>query len=372
MSDNGFQFNWRGMTREPRYPYGQQQPQDGSDQEMASERANYIAAQSANMQGYRPLSVMAGMDGYQPTLSGRETSPESNPMTQPEMASGQEEGRGRMLQELEKNKQRIEELKQEYATLQQEQAASVEDLEYDIAANRAGIGDTTQYNTWRTRVEAREASKDARKADDEYIKNTTLRRAKEAVRNASLALSVASGTYDKAIAKQVYESAVGDYNDLAEKYGLPLMQTIGGSGQENSGATKINTPSDVNAYLREHTDKDGNWDSRESIDEASRMAETLNGEEREKIMQQLKTAVTQAEAKAKKAAARAAANARKAKWRKDAKRAVAPLLDKEKVQTGEYPVTIQEKEYTVKITANANDDGYDAYIDGKLIDSMKW
>lgn len=172
MIDNGFQFNWRGMTREPQSQFAQ--PKDGTAQAMAA----YIASQAANMQGYRPLPDMVG---YKPTIGGREVNPDSNPMTQPDIANMEGEAAYQQLEDkLAANEQRIDELKQEYLVLQQEQETATEDLERNVAANRAGIGDSSQYNAWRARVDAREAQNNAREADSE----ATLRQAKSRVNTA--------------------------------------------------------------------------------------------------------------------------------------------------------------------------------------------
>ena len=131
MIDNGFQFNWRGMSREP----AMAAPQGGAN------LSNTLgASQAAQMQGYRPLP---SMQGYQPTLSGRQVNPDSSPATQPEIAMAQTEQRMKMLMDKYKeNEDKIEQLKQEYVQLQQEESTASENLERDIAANRAGIGDS--------------------------------------------------------------------------------------------------------------------------------------------------------------------------------------------------------------------------------------
>lgn len=357
MNDNGFQFNWRGMTREPQrtYPY----PQSGIAGGAGAARAAYIASQAANMRGYRPLP---DMNGYQPTLSDREESQPSNRMTQPEIASQQEHKRMLELREmLETNEAKIEELKQEYETLRREQEASVEDIEREIAANRAGIGDTAQYNTWRARVEARDASKAAREADDEYIKDTTLRRAKEAVRSASFALAMASGDYEKALARQTYESAVGDYNDLAKKYDIPPIQKTGGNGPEAADNQKIYLPSDVEEFIRKHTNKNGEWDSREMITEAARMADTLKGEEREKYQQALKVAITEAEGNAKRNEAKRKVNEFQAKLKAEAK------VQLEGQATGEYTLNVDGNAVNVTVKTSPDGEKKQAIVDGKVI-----
>jgi hypothetical protein len=260
MIDNGFQFNWRGMTREPQRPYAQ--PQDGT----AQARAAYIASQAANMQGYRPLPDMGG---YQPTIGGRNVNPDSNPMTQPEIAMMQGEQTMRSLMDrLEANEQRIEELKQEYLSLQQEQETSTEELERNIAANRAGVGDSSQYNVWRSRVEARETQNKAREADSE----ATLRQANTKLNNALRDLSYARGDKETAVAKQIYEDALAEYNEKARKAGLPEK-----SPSEFADGKTV-TMFDTKDFIRQHRNSKGQWDSEENRQKAYGMAKSLGDE----------------------------------------------------------------------------------------------
>lgn len=260
MSDNVFQFNWSGMTREPSYPYAQ--PQDGS----AQARAAYIARQSADMQGYRPLP---NMSGYQPMISGRNVSPDSNPMTQPEIASMQGEAAYRQLEDkLAANEQRIEELKQEYLALQQEQETATEDLERNVAANRAGIGDTSQYNAWRARVEAREAQNQAREADSD----ATLRQAKTKVDRAFSDIGWARGERQTELARAAYKDAVDEYNELARKLGAPEI-----SESELVNKDTV-TMFDTKDFIRQHRNSKGQWDSEENQQKAYEMAKSLGDE----------------------------------------------------------------------------------------------
>ena len=260
MSDNVFQFNWSGMTREPSYPYAQ--PQDGS----AQARAAYIARQSANMQGYRPLP---NMSGYQPMISGRNVNPDSNPLTQPEIASMQGEAAYRQLEEkLAANEQRIEELKQEYLALQQEQETATEDLERNVAANRAGIGDTSQYNAWRARVEAREAQNQAREADSD----ATLRQAKTKVDRAFSDIGWARGERQTELARAAYKDAVDEYNELARKLGAPEI-----SESELVNKDTV-TMFDTKDFIRQHRNSKGQWDSEENQQKAYEMAKSLGDE----------------------------------------------------------------------------------------------
>ena len=259
MSDNVFQFNWRGMTREPSYPYAQ--PQDGS----AQARAAYIAQQSANMQGYRPLP---NMSGYQPMISGRNVNPNSNPLTEPEMENIQAESEYKLEERIAANEQRIEELKQEYLVLQQEQETATEDLERNVAANRAGIGDTSQYNSWRARVEAREAQNQAREADSD----ATLRQAKTKVDRAFSDIGWARGERQTELARAAYKDAVDEYNELARKLGAPEI-----SESELVNKDTV-TMFDTKDFIRQHRNSKGQWDSKENQQKAYEMAKSLGDE----------------------------------------------------------------------------------------------
>lgn len=326
------------MTREPQRPYAQ--PQDGT----AQARAAYIASQAANMQGYRPLPDMGG---YQPTIGGRNVNPDSNPMTQPEIAMMQGEASMRSLMDkLEANEQRIEELKQEYLSLQQEQETSTEELERSIAANRAGVGDSSQYNVWRYRVEAREASKQAREADSD----ATLRQANTKVNNALRDLSYARGDKETAVAKQIYEDALDEYNEKARKAGLPEKSKSKVVTQDTV------TMFDTKDFIRQHRDKNGEWDSEENRQEAYRMAKSL-GDEGVALLDEIYGQTTKPEADAKRTS-----------WKAQAKEQVKNLRNRGK---GDYPININGKKYTVNIDLNAAEDGYNAYIDGTLIDSWR-
>lgn len=280
MSDNVFQFNWRGMTREPSYPYAQ--PQDGS----AQARAAYIAKQSADMQGYRPLP---NMGGYQPTISGRNVSPDSNPLTEPEMDNIWAESKYKLEERIAANEQRIDELKQEYLVLQQEQETDTESLERNVAANRAGIGDTSQYNTWRARVDAREASKQAREADS----NATLRQAKTRLNNALLAKAYARGDKEKAAAEQVYKDELAAYNELARKLGA---QEISASKLPEE---KTYTRGDVEELILKHRDANREWDSQENLNTVLTAANTLPDADKIAVLKEIFGNITQDEGDAK-------------------------------------------------------------------------
>lgn len=280
MSDNDFQFNWYGKTREPSYPYAQ--PQDGSEQA----RAAYIARQSANMQGYRPLP---NMGGYQSTISGRNVNPDSNPLTEPEMDNIWAESKYKLEERIAANEQRIEELKQEYLVLQQEQETATEDLERNVAANRAGIGDTAQYNSWRARVEAREASKQAREADSE----ATLRQAKSRLNIALLAKAYARGDEGKAAAQQVYEDELAAYNELAKKLGAPEISA------SELPEKKTYTRGDVEEGILKHRDKNLEWDSEESLNMVVAAAQTLPDADKIAVLKDIFGNTTKAEGNAK-------------------------------------------------------------------------
>lgn len=340
MSDNVFQFNWRGMTREPSYPYAQ--PQDGS----AQARAAYIAKQSADMQGYRPLP---NMSGYQPMISGRNVSPDSNPLTQPEISSMQGEAAYRQLEDkIAANEKRIEELKQEYLVLQQEQETATEDLERNVAANRAGIGDTSQYNAWRARVEAREASKQAREADSD----ASLRQAKSRVNTALRDWSYARGDREKAVAEQIYKDELAAYNEKARSIGAPELS--------ESDLSKENTITmfDTKDFIRQHRNSKGQWDSEENRQKAYEMAKSL-GDEGVPLLDEIYVQITEEKAAKK-----------QSDWMAEAKKQVKRLKDSG-ATAGDYLVSINNKPYTANVRKNASGDGYEAYIDRQFIYSWE-
>ena len=256
MSDNDFQFNWYGKTREPSYPYAQ--PQDGS----AQARAAYIAQQSANMQGYRPLPTMSG---YQPTISGRNVNPDSNPLTEPEMDNIWAESKYKLEERIAANEQRIEELKQEYLVLQQEQETATEDLERNVAANRAGIGDTSQYNAWRARVESREAQNQAREADS----YASLRQLRNQVDRAYSDTLWVRGKKQIDEAKAYYLDKVDEYNEAARKAGLPEIKA------KESATEETITEFEVAKFARKHRSSNGIWDTPENQEKFNEMAESL-------------------------------------------------------------------------------------------------
>ena len=336
MSDNVFQFNWRGMTREPSYPYAQ--PNDGS----AQARAAYIAKQSADMQGYRPLP---NMSGYQPTIGGRNVNPDSNPLTEPEMDNIWAESKYKLEERIAANEQRIEELKQEYLVLQQEQETATEDLERNVAANRAGIGDTSQYNAWRARVEAREASKQAREADSE----ATLRQAKSRLNNALLASSYARGDKEKAAAQQVYEDELAAYNELARKLGAPEISA------SKLPEEKTYTRGDVDELILKHRNANREWDSQENLNMVIAAAQTLPDADKIAVLKDVFGNITEDEGKAN---------------RESFMNKVKKEVDKLKAQkpaSGDHTITVDGKEYTVTIKGVDAGNKYGAFFKGKMV-----
>ena len=163
------------------------------------------------------------------------------------------------------NEKRIEELKQEYLILQQEQETDTEDLERNLAANRAGIGDMSQYNAWRARVDAREASKQAREADS----YATLAQLRSQVDRAAMDVGIARGTRETDIAQSIYREKLAAYNAAARKMGQPELS-------ENELATKkYITEADVIRYRLKHRDSKGVWDSPENQQKYYEMAGEL-------------------------------------------------------------------------------------------------
>lgn len=335
MSDNVFQFNWRGMTREPSYPYAQ--PQDGS----AQARAAYIAKQSSDMQGYRPLP---NMSGYQPTISGRNVSPDSNPLTDPEMDNIQAESKYKLEEKLAANEQRIEELKQEYLVLQQEQETDTEALERNVAANRAGIGDTSQYNAWRARVDAREASKQARESDSE----ATLRQLRNQVDRAYSDISWARGKKQIDEAKADYLAKVDEYNEKAREAGLPEIKAKGSATEETI------TEFDVAKFAREHRNSKGIWDTPENHERFNEMAESLGSDG----IKYLDEAAYQSN--------KPAEDEKQKNFMKKLKKEVEKLKANDPA-SGNYPVTVDGKEYTVTIKSVDAGNKAAAFFKGKMI-----
>ena len=173
-----------------------------------------------------------------------------------------------LMAKFKENEDKIAQLKQEYAQLQQEESTASENLERDIAANRAGIGDSNQYNVWRSRVESREAQDKARQADTE----STVRTAKSKLNNALRDLSYARGDKETAVAKQMYEDALAEYNEKARKAGMPEEKP------SNLANQKTVTMFDTKDFIRQHRDSKGHWDSEENQKKAYEMAKALGDE----------------------------------------------------------------------------------------------
>ena len=337
MSDNVFQFNWRGMTREPSYPYAQ--PQDGS----AQARAAYIARQSANMQGYRPLP---NISGYQSTLSGRNVNPNSNPLTEPEMDNIWAESKYKLEERIAANEQRIEELKQEYLSLQQEQETATEDLERNVAANRAGIGDTSQYNAWRARVDAREASKQAREADS----YASLRQLRNQVDRAYSDTLWVRGKKQIDEAKAYYLDKVDEYNEAARKAGLPEIKA------KESATEETITEFEVAKFARKHRSSNGIWDTPENQEKFNEMAESLGPDG----IKYLDEAAYQSNKPAE---------AAKQKNFMDKLKKEVDRLKAQNPASGDHPITVDGKEYTVTIKGVDGGKKYGAFFKGRMIGS---
>lgn len=173
-----------------------------------------------------------------------------------------------LMAKFKENEDKIAQLKQEYAQLQQEESNASESLERDIAANRAGIGDSSQYNVWRSRVESRQAQDKARQADNE----SSVRTAKSKLNNALRDLSYARGDKETAVAKQMYEDALAEYNEKARKAGMPEEKPSKVAQQDTV------TMFDTKDFIRQHRDSNGHWDSEENQKKAYEMAKALGDE----------------------------------------------------------------------------------------------
>lgn len=243
------------------------------------------------------------------------------------------------------NEKRIEDLKQEYLVLQQKQETDTEDLERNVAANRAGIGDTSQYNAWRARVDAREASRQAREADSE----ATLRQAKSRLNNALLAKAYARGDKETAAAQQVYEDELAAYNELAKKLGAPEI-----SASELT-AEKTYTRGDVDELILKHRNKNREWDSQENLDMVVAAAKTLPDADKTAVLNDISGNITQEEG-----------NAKRNDFMKKLKKEV-EQLKAENPGLGDHTITIDGKEYTVTIKGVDAGNNYAAYYNGNRI-----
>ena len=354
MIDYGFKFNWR-------------EPAQNSPE---MQRALSAGRQQADMGGYRPLP---NMQGYTPNMQmSTDVTPGVVSKNTPPRELNQQGGfrsptglgmvntgtgmdytnrearKEELMAKFKENEDKIEQLKMEYQQLQQEESTASENLERDIAANRAGIGDSSQYNVWRSRVESREAQDKARQADNE----SSVRTAKSKLNNALRDLSYARGDKETAVAKQMYQDALAEYNEKARKAGLP-EEKPNKLGDKNQ---KTVTMFDTKDFIRQHRDKNGEWDSKENQEEAYRMAKAL-GDEGVPLLDEIYKQITKTEGDAKRNT-----------WKAQAKAQVKELRNKGK---GDYPIKVGGKQYIVNIKANAADDGYDAYINGTLIDSWR-
>lgn len=242
------------------------------------------------------------------------------------------------------NEKRIEELKQEYMVLQQEQETATEDLERNVAANRAGIGDTSQYNAWRARVEGREAQNQARKSDSE----ATLRQAKSRVNTALLDWSYARGDKEKAVAEQIYKDELAEYNEKARRIGAPELP--------ESDLSKENTITefDVAKFAREHRNSKGIWDTPENHKKFNEMAESLGPEG----IKYLDEAAYQSNKPAE---------AAKQKNFMDKLKKEVEKLKAENPASGDYTITIDGKEYTVTIKGVDAGNKAAAYFNGNRV-----
>lgn len=194
-------------------------------------------------------------------------------------------------QQIARNEQKIQELKEEYARLQQEAKDSVGEMERKIAANRAGIGDSSQYNAWRAREDSRAAMESARQ-EDQKGKLSVL---KSKVNNAMRDLSYARGDKQEAVARQIYEDALAEYNKAAQAAGEPQMSA------NASAMSDTVTMFDTKDFIRQHRDSKGHWDSEENKQKAYDMAHSL-GDEGVALLDEIFGQKTQGKAKADAAA----------------------------------------------------------------------
>lgn len=242
------------------------------------------------------------------------------------------------------NEQRIEELKQEYRSLQQEQETATEDLERNVAANRAGVGDTAQYNAWRGRVEAREASKQAREADAD----ATLRQAKSRVNTALLDSSYARGDKEKAITQQIYEDELAAYNEKARKYGRPELPPSKLSDE------KAYTKGDLQDIIMKHRDKNREWDSNENLNKVIAAAYTLDEEDRTEILKDIFGNSTKREGDAKRNA-----------YAKKVKAEAAKLKGS---KPGNANIVVDGKSIPALVRASSTDPNkYEVVVDNKVV-----
>ena len=246
-------------------------------------------------------------------------------------------------QQLARNEQKIQELKEEYARLQQEAKDSVGEMERKIAANRAGIGDSSQYNAWRAREDSRAASENARQEDNRG-KLSVLR---TKVNNAMRELSYARGDKQEAVARQIYDDALAEYNKAAQAAGEPQMSP------NTSVSGKTVTMFDTKDFIRQHRDSKGHWDSEENKQTAYEMAHSL-GDEGVPLLDEIFGQKTQG---------KAAADAQEYKRKVEAELA---KLDMKYLGDGDTAsIEIDGQPVQVKIEVDTDGKGYHAVVNGR-------
>lgn len=344
MIDYGFKFNWR-------------EPAPNSPE---MQRALSAGRQQADMGGYRPLP---NMQGYTPNMQmSTDVTPGVVSKNTPPRELNQQGGfrsptgvgmvntgtgmdytnrearKEELMAKYKENEDKIVQLKQEYQKLQQEESTASENLERDIAANRAGIGDSSQYNTWRAREESR-AAQDKAREEDKKGKLSTL---KSKVNGALLDLSYARGGKQEATARKIYQDALRDYREA------------GGLDEFTSdGVSSTTTLFDTKNFIRQHRNKNGNWDSEENKQEAISMAKSL-GDEGASLLDEIYYQSTQGKVDSNAAAFK---NAVKKELQK---------IDMTVHGEGDVvPIEVNGKSYDAKIVGNANGKGYHFVVNGK-------
>lgn len=352
MIDYGFKFNWR-------------EPAQNSPE---MQRAIDAERTQASMGGYRPLP---NMQGYTPNMQmSTDVTPGVVSKNTPPRELNQQGGfrsptgvgmvntgtgmdytnrearKEELMAKYKENEDKIVQLKQEYVQLQQEESTASENLERDIAANRAGIGDSNQYNVWRSRVESREAQDKARQADTE----STVRTARSKLNNALRDLSYARGDKETAVAKQIYEDALAEYNEKARKAGLPEAKPSEVVNQETV------TEFDITDFIRQHRDKNGEWDYPENIAKAEQMARSL-GNDGIKYLDQIHGQITKPEGDAKRNT-----------YAQAVKTAAATLEGK---PSGEYSIKVNGKAVPAKVQNSSDGKSKEVVVDGKVVYTWK-
>lgn len=251
-----------------------------------------------------------------------------------------------LMAKFKENEDKIAQLKLEYQKLQQEESSATENLERDIAANRAGIGDSSQYNTWRARVESRQAQDKARQADTE----SSVRTAKSKLNNALRDLSYARGDKETAVAKQMYEDALAEYNEKARKAGLPEEKPSDVANQ------KTVTMFDTKDFIRQHRDSKGHWDSEENQKKAYEMAKAL-GDEGVPLLDEIYKQITKG---------KAAAN--QATYEQAVKTAAATLEGK---PSGEYSIKVKGNAVPAKVQNSSDGKFKEVVVDEKVVYTWK-